>query len=132
MAGSSRAAAKQSAVKAARARMRLAGTRAPSACGMRRRGYTGVTRLGRRARSAGGIAMRSAAFGGGWLLAAALLVAVAATGQTQPQQPQGTLEPAARTVPTQLERGAARYQRYCAACHGKEADGKGVMAASLR
>lgn len=68
----------------------------------------------------------------GFVLAAALLVAVAATGQTpQPQQapaPAG----AERTTPTQLERGAARYQRYCAACHGKQADGNGPMASSLR
>jgi mono/diheme cytochrome c family protein len=66
-----------------------------------------------------------------WMFAAALVVASAATGQTQPvETPQ---EPAAaRTQPTQLERGAARYQRYCAACHGKSADGNGPMAASLR
>src|SRR5262249_51182310 len=30
------------------------------------------------------------------------------------------------------ERGAARFQRYCSACHGENADGKGVMASSLR
>jgi len=69
----------------------------------------------------------------GWMLAAALLVAVAAMGQTQP--PEAEKEPAAaagRTVPTQLERGAARYERYCSACHGKDADGNGPMASSLR
>ena len=69
----------------------------------------------------------------GWMFAAALLVAAAATGQTQPAQPTTQQPPAAgQTVPTQLERGAARYQRYCAACHGKQADGKGPMASSLR
>jgi mono/diheme cytochrome c family protein len=65
------------------------------------------------------------------MLAAALLFAVAATGQTQPEEKQ---EPAAagRTQPTQLERGKARYERYCAACHGKTGDGNGPMASSLR
>ena len=67
-----------------------------------------------------------------WMFAAALLVAVAAAGRAQQAQPP---KPAAaqQTKPvTPLERGAARYQRYCAACHGKDADGNGVMASSLR
>src|SRR5262245_2405741 len=60
----------------------------------------------------------------GWMFAAALLVAIAGAGRAQPAE---------QTTPaTQLERGAARYQRYCAACHGKNADGKGEMASSLR
>jgi mono/diheme cytochrome c family protein len=66
------------------------------------------------------------------MLAAALLVAVAATGQTQQPEATGEAAAAERTQPTQLERGAARYQRYCAACHGKSADGNGPMASSLR
>jgi hypothetical protein len=70
------------------------------------------------------------------MLAAALLVAVAATaqtGETQTRPDAATAAPEGqRTTPTQLERGAARYQRYCAACHGKTADGNGPMAASLR
>jgi mono/diheme cytochrome c family protein len=56
--------------------------------------------------------------------AAALLLAVSASAQTP--------QPAQTAGPTQLERGAARYQRYCSACHGADASGNGPMASSLR
>jgi hypothetical protein len=66
------------------------------------------------------------------MFAAALLVAVAAAGRAQQAQ---SPQPAAgqpTTPATQIELGAARFQRYCSACHGPDADGKGVMASSLR
>ena len=61
-----------------------------------------------------------------WMIAAALLLAVSAAGQTQ----QPAASPTERLTP--LERGHARYLRYCAACHGKDASGDGPMASSLR
>jgi mono/diheme cytochrome c family protein len=58
------------------------------------------------------------------MLAAALLLAVSAAAQTQ--------EPTQTQQPTELERGRARYLRYCVACHGADASGNGPLANSLR
>jgi mono/diheme cytochrome c family protein len=49
----------------------------------------------------------------------------------------GSTRPAAAQEPTKADalaagRGAVVFQRFCAACHGASADGKGVLAGELR
>jgi mono/diheme cytochrome c family protein len=60
------------------------------------------------------------------MIGAALLFVAFAPSQAQ----EAADSPMARLTP--LQRGHARYLRYCAACHGEDASGNGPMASSLR
>lgn len=56
----------------------------------------------------------------GWVTAAIAVAALMSAGAANAQ------------APAKAERGAGEYMRYCAACHGVDGDGKGLVAPAMK